>query len=92
MMFHSGGSWSGWEVAGMGLGMVIFLALIIWAVYVVVTATSRRHVAEHHDDGAERILDERLAVGEIDADEYQRLRVVLAARNSHDLSDAASPR
>ncbi len=90
-MFYNG-SWSGWGVAGMTFGTVIFWALIIWAMYVLVTGASRRHVADHHGDSAGRILDERLARGDIDADEYQRLTDVLAARTSHDLSDAGSRR
>ncbi len=91
MMFYNG-NWSGWGEAGMVLAMVIFWALIIWAVYVFVTGANRRHVIHHHGDTAGRILDERLARGDIDADEYERLTEVLAARNSHDHSDSGGRR
>jgi putative membrane protein len=65
----------------MWLAMIAFWALLIWAVYALVTGVTRR-AGEHQRSGqqpgdARRILDERLARGEIDPDEYRRLREVL---------------
>ena len=84
MMFWNGGSWPFWEVALMWVGMIAFWALLIWAVYALVISVTRRPGAEargeeHGGDDARRILDERLARGEIDTDEYRRLRDALAS-------------
>ena len=84
MMFWNGGGWPFWEVALMWVGMIAFWGLLIWAVYALITAATRRpgtetRGEEHAGDPARRILDERLARGEIDTDEYRRLRDVLAS-------------
>ena len=84
MMFWNGGGWPFWEVALMWVGMIAFWGLLIWAVYALITMATRRPGAgardeEHADDPARRILDERLARGEIDTDEYRRLRDALAS-------------
>jgi putative membrane protein len=84
MMFWNGGGWPFWEVALMWVGMIAFWALLIWAVYALIISATRRPGAEargeeHSGNDARRILDERLARGEIDADEYRRLRDVLAS-------------
>ena len=84
MMFWNGGGWPFWEVALMWVGMIAFWGLLIWAIYALITSATRRPGAEapgdgHGGDPARRILDERLAHGEIDADEYRRLRDVLAS-------------
>jgi len=89
-MFWYGGHWPFWEVALMWAGMIVFWGLLIWAVYALVTNATRRPGAEardreHRGDDAQRILDERLARGEIDVDEYRRLCDVLAS------SDDRSP-
>jgi putative membrane protein len=75
MMWYWGGGmhWWGW-LLGM-LGMVTFWAAVIWAVWYFVTGQYRRPDAESRSPGdARRILDERLARGEIDVEEYRRLR------------------
>ena len=61
---------------GMGAGVWIFwivlIALVVWA-FVVFTGRSR----PPHGDGSEtamNVLKKRLARGEIDAEEYRRLR------------------
>jgi putative membrane protein len=84
MMFWNGGGWPFWEVALMWAGLIAFWALLIWAVYALVINATRRPGAEdrgeeHSGDDAQRILDVRLARGEIDADEYRRLGDVLAS-------------
>jgi len=87
MMFWYGSGWLWWQVALMSVGMLAFWGLPIWGVYALVTGTGRRPGDAHNtgsgeghrDDGALAILDERLARGEIDAEEYQRLRVLIAS-------------
>jgi putative membrane protein len=83
MMFWYGGGWPFWEVSLMWVGMIAFWGLLIWAIYALITSTTRRRGPgtpgdEHRGDDARRILDQRLARGEIDTDEYRRLRDVLA--------------
>ena len=56
----------------MWVGMIAFWGLLIWAVYALITSATRRPGSqargeERHGDDARRILDERLARGEIDA-------------------------
>jgi putative membrane protein len=97
MMFWNGGGWPFWEVALMWVGMIAFWALLIWAVYALIINTTRRPDAqvrggEHSGDNAQRILDERLARGEIDADEYRRLRDVLASGDDRSPAGSGSGR
>jgi len=82
MMFWNGGGWAWWQAGLMWAGMIAFWGLLIWLVYALFTGAARR--ADHPGDGREqpggdalRILDERLARGEIDTEEYRRLREVL---------------
>jgi putative membrane protein len=75
MMFWYGSHLIFWQAALMSLGMVIFWGLLIWGLYVLITGNSR-HSAIHHPrlgDDARQILDQRLARGEIDLDQYHRL-------------------
>jgi putative membrane protein len=58
----------------MWAGMIAFWGLLIWAGYALITTAARKPGQEHRDEDARRILDERLARGEIDAGEYRRLR------------------
>jgi CsoR family transcriptional regulator, copper-sensing transcriptional repressor len=80
MMFWYGGGWAWWQAGLMWLAMIAFWALLIWAVYALVTGIARRPGqaasvdVQRQPGDARRILDERLARGEIDAEEYRRLR------------------
>ncbi len=75
MMFWYGGHWSFWQVCLMWVGMIAFWALAIWAVYAIVTGARRTSEPPQSPIGNSRhILDERLARGEIDVEEYRRLR------------------
>jgi putative membrane protein len=78
MMFWYGGHWAIWQAGLMWVGMLVFLGLLIWGIYAVVTAATRKpRGQERGDEGTpdpRRILDERLARGDIDSDEYSRLR------------------
>jgi putative membrane protein len=82
MMFWYGGGWAWWQAGLMWLAMIAFWALLIWAIYAIITGITRRPDqsgpgGQRQPGDARRILDERLARGEIDPDEYQRLRDVL---------------
>jgi putative membrane protein len=90
MMFWNGGGWPFWEVALMWAGMIAFWGLLIWAVYALVTSATRRHGPGPGDGDARQILDGRLARGEIDTEEYQRLHDVLAGRSHQSRSGAGS--
>ena len=91
MMFGYGGSWPFWEAGLMWLGMIAILVLLFWGIYALVTSQSRKQGSEPAGDPAARILDERLARGEIDAAEYQHLKdVMTAARQSGSPSGAGS--
>jgi uncharacterized membrane protein len=91
MMFGYGGAggWPVWAVALMWIGMLAFLGVLIWVGYALMTGTPRRSRQEsregagarerHGEADARRVLDERLARGEIDAAEYQKLRGLIAA-------------
>jgi putative membrane protein len=78
MMFWYCGHWAFWEVALMWVGMITFSGLIIWVVSVLVTNARRGPENDLRGDDARRILDQRLARAEIDAEEYRRLRELLA--------------
>ena len=74
MMFWYGGHWAWWQGGLMWLGMIAFWGLLIWAVYAVITNLTRKPGTNDSGDDPRRLLDRRLARGEIDAAEYQRLR------------------
>jgi putative membrane protein len=93
MFWYGNAGWPFWEAALMWAGMIAFWGLLIWAVYALITNATRRPGAEpgggeHRGADARHILDQRLARGEIDTDEYRRLRDVLAP--SDDRSSAVS--
>ena len=81
MMFWNGGGWAWWQAGLMWIAMIAFWGLLIWGIYALVTGATRRggNAGRGGQQPAEarRILDERLARGEIDTEEYQRLREVL---------------
>jgi len=74
MMFWSDSHWVFWQVALMWVAMVAFWGLIIWAVWALVGSTTQKPRDDQRGGDARRILDQRLARGEIDAEEYGRLR------------------
>jgi putative membrane protein len=74
MMFWYGAHWAFWEVALMWIGMIAFWGLLIWAGYALITNATRKPGQEHRSEDALGILGQRLARGEIDAEEYRRLR------------------
>jgi putative membrane protein len=97
MMFWHDGGWAWWQAGLMWLAMIAFLALLIWAVYALVTGITRRpgqteHGGQRQPGDARRILDERLARGEIDTEEYQRLRDVLDGGSGRSTAGSGGPR
>ncbi|MBO0770025.1 MAG: SHOCT domain-containing protein [Actinobacteria bacterium] len=97
MMFWNGGGWAFWQVALMWVVMIAFWGLVIWAIYALVTSLTRRpgqgqRSGEHGAGDARQILDERLARGEIDPDEYQRLRDAMTSHDGRSTAGAGSGR
>jgi uncharacterized membrane protein len=80
MMFGYGTGWPAWGIALMWIGMIAFLALAAWLAYALITAQSGRPGRGRSTAGARSVLDQRLARGEIDAAEYERLRDLIAPR------------
>ena len=78
MMWYWGGGmhWWGWFLGF--VGMIAFWGLIIWGIWYLVTGANRQ-LGQHQPDQARRILDERLARGEISPQEYQRLRDLISS-------------
>ena len=88
MMFWDSG-WAWWQAGLMWLAMIAFWVLLVWLIYALVTGVIGRgrqpeRGEERRDSDARRILDERLDRGEIDIEEYQRLRNVIEARAGDD--------
>lgn len=84
MMFWYGGHWAFWQAGLMWLATIIVLGLVTWVIYTF--ATAARHRPSDSDlDGREarRILDERLARGDIDEAEYRRLRDLIGSGDQH---------
>ena len=91
MMFWYGhAGWAFWQMALMWVFTIAFWGLLILAIYALITRVTRKPGAEPTGDGARRILDERLARGEIDADEYRRLRDAMADEGSPGRARAGS--
>jgi putative membrane protein len=92
MMIWYGGHWAFWQVGLMWVGMLVFWGLLIWAVYALITTGTRRPPGRDEGGQARRILAGRLARGEIDAEEYRRLRDLIASDDSQAPAEAGSTR
>jgi putative membrane protein len=97
MMWYwgNGGHWW-WMLTGV-MVMVVFWGAIFWAIWYFVTNDAKQPEQGARPDDAKRILDERLARGEIGADEYERLRDLVRsdgarATNGHHTVSAGDPR
>lgn len=69
--------WHGMGVWGWAMMLAFWLAVVILIVWLVRSSASPR---APEDRRAFRLLDERLAKGEIDADEYRERREVLEGK------------
>lgn len=81
MMWSNGMGWGGWLL--MSLTTVGFWALVVFGIVALFRGTREGGApgGPSRDSGAEHILDERFARGEIDAEEYRRrMQVLHAAR------------
>ncbi len=81
MMWYWGGGgvhWWGWLLGA--IAMVVFWSLVVWAIWYLVTTLVRRPDSDRRADDPKRILDERLARGDIDAEEYRRLRDLMTGQ------------
>ena len=77
-MMHGSGFGLMWPVGGMMLGGFLLTALVVGlVVWLVVGSVPGRGTGGDDLSGARRILAERFARGELDADEYARLRNAL---------------
>ena len=92
MMFWYGGHWAWWQGGLMWIGMIVFWGLLIWGAYALITGLTRKPGTTGSGDGAVRILDQRLACGEIDADEYRRLRDLITTSDHHTPAGTGSAR
>ena len=75
MMWYGGGMWWGWFLGA--LMLIALWALIIWGIWHVATSATRHDTKPGASSGAKEILDMRLARGEIDAGDYDRLRKLI---------------
>ncbi len=81
MRWHDGGWGAGGWIAMMFV-MVVFWAAVVAAIVFAVRSSQHAPAAPGAPTGndALRILDERFARGEIDADEYQQRRALLGGK------------
>jgi putative membrane protein len=80
MMFWDGGHWVFWQAWLMWMGMIAFWALVGWGIYALVRSSRPGDATSPSlpPTDARHILDSRLARGDVDVDEYRRLRDTLA--------------
>jgi uncharacterized membrane protein len=90
MMFGDGAGWPAWGIGLMWIGMIAVLAFLIWAAYALITSATRRPGRGHDTPDARGVLDQRLARGEIDAAEYQRLRSLIGSGDHQTAADTGS--
>jgi len=83
MMVWFGSHWAFWQSGLMSLAILAFWALVIWVIYAFVTAGPPQTRDRADDVDARHILDQRLARGEIDAEEYRRLRDLIGSDEHH---------
>jgi len=83
MMIWFGSHWAFWQSSLMSIAVLAFWVVVVWVGYAYVTSGPPR--TRNRDDGtdARHILDQRLARGEIDAEEYRRLRDLIDSEGYH---------
>jgi uncharacterized membrane protein len=75
-MFGYGGHGDWWVL--MLIGMFVFAGLIVWAIYAFSRNSARPNQLGDSPTDARTILDQRLTRGEIDNQEYTKLRELIA--------------
>ena len=81
MWWHNGMGWGTWVL--MTLSMVAFWSLVVFALVSIFGSDREAGQSQTpHEPDPEKILDERLARGEIDVDEYQQRQHALRAAGS----------
>lgn len=70
---HMDGDWGWWMLAGW-LWMVAFWGLVIWGIVVLVQRFGGGQEPKRGDDDPLTILQRRYASGEIDTEEFDRMR------------------
>jgi putative membrane protein len=90
MMFWYGSHLMFWQATLMWISMIAFWGAVIWAIYALFTRSVRRPDRERRNADPRQILDERLARGEIDTAEYQRLRDLISSGEHRAPADAGS--
>jgi putative membrane protein len=77
MAMWYGVHWMFWQVLLVWAGMIAFWSILIWAMFALIRGFRQPSGGGRPDSDPRRTLDERLASGEIDEDEYRHLRDVL---------------
>ena len=77
MVFWGGGNVATWQIVLMGIGMVIFWIVVVWLGLFLYRSATTNTPNSDAGQSSRRILDERLARGEVDADEYSMIRSAL---------------
>ena len=73
MLLWYGSHWSIWQALLVWVGMVVVSPLIFIGVFLLIAEVIRKPENAHPNVEAHRILDQRLARGEIGVEEYHRL-------------------
>jgi uncharacterized membrane protein len=79
MWYDAGGGMHWWAWLLGAFMKVAFWGLIVWGIWHVVTSSTRIGTEPAASAGAREILDMRLARGEIDAGDHERLRKLMDA-------------
>lgn len=80
-MMSWNGSWTWGNWVAMGLLMIVFWSVVVAAVVAVLR--TRRTPTDRPDGDPQRLLDQRLARGEIDDEEYRRRGELLRAASDN---------
>jgi len=83
MMVWFGSHWTFWQSGLMSIAILVFWLLVVWVIYAFITSGPPRTLTRDDGHDARRILDQRLARGEIDAEEYRRLRDLIDSDGHH---------
>ncbi len=89
MMFWFGGGWALGPALLMWALMLAAVGVIVWAMSSLVSSLVGRPDHPGDPEGPRRVLDERLASGEIDAAGYRRLRDLVGAEGGTEVGSGA---